>query len=246
MNADQYLKKISARVHWKFSRRDADEIVDDYKALLTDAEARKDDFISALGTPSQAASHLEAPSGYRLWLAAFILMLSCAALLFLEMYSFSQNTHWNTLLLVLGLAVPIIWFWRTEKGYRYHAPLSPAIPALLLLMAAAVCLECLLFRSVSRSLSRQTAKLLHLILKSAGNFSLFAAAAGIILAKLRDRRWRAVYAAALTTLAVSVFLFSILRSMSLDTSSASWWIPYLRECVLIALTGTLATLLSLC
>lgn len=246
MNADQYLKEISARVHWKFSRQDADEIVDDYKALLTDAESRTDDFVSALGTPSEAVRHLEAPSGYRLWLAACILMLSCVALLFLNLHFSSQDRHLLAVLLVPGFITPIIWFWLTENGYRYHKPPSPAILALLSLMAAAVCLECLLFKSVGRSLSQQTAKLLYFVLQSAGGFSLFAGAAGVILAKLRDRRWRAVYTAAITTLAVSAFLCSILRSMSLDLSVASWWVPYLWRFVLIACAGTFATLFSLC
>ncbi len=127
MNADQYLKEISARVHWKFSRQDADEIVDDYKALLTDAESRTDDFVSALGTPSEAVRHLEAPSGYRLWLAACILMLSCVALLFLNLHFSSQDRHLLAVLLVPGFITPIIWFWLTENGYRYHKPPSPAI-----------------------------------------------------------------------------------------------------------------------
>lgn len=66
MNADQYLKEISARVHWKFSRQDADEIVNDYKALLTDAESRTDDFVSALGTlPRRSAISKPLPAtGY--------------------------------------------------------------------------------------------------------------------------------------------------------------------------------------
>ena len=242
MNADQYLKEISARVHWKFSRQDADEIVNDYKALLTDAESRTDDFVSALGTPSEAVRHLEAPSGYRLWLAACILMLSCVALLFLNLHFSSQDRHLLAVLLVPGFITPIIWFWLTENGYRYHKPPSPAILALLSLMAAAVCLDCLLFKYVGRTLSQQTAKLLYFLLQIAGGFSLLAGAAGVILAKLRDRRWRAVYTAALTTLAVSAFLCSILRSMSLDLSVASWWVPYLWRFVLIAFAVKFATI----
>ena len=173
-------------------------------------------------------------------------MLSCVALLFLNLHFSSQNRHLLAVLLVPGFITPIIWFWLTENGYRYHKPPSPAILALLSLMAAAVCLECLLFKSVGRSLSQQTAKLLYFLLQIAGGFSLLAGAAGVILAKLRDRRWRAVYTAAITTLAVSAFLCSILRSMSLDLSVASWWVPYLWRFVLIACAGTFATLFSLC
>ncbi len=241
MDYERYLKKLSRNVHWKFPRKEAEDIVNDYRALLSDSQMHMEDLLPDIGTPFQAVRHLGNHSSYKLWIVVFALMLFCLAGLVFELYSSSQNRHWDAFLLSIGLIVPVVWFWRTEKGYRYHDSIPLVIPALIFVMAALLIFGCQLFRSVDHSPSVQIANWFRLIVKTIGLLTLFPAVAGLILAKLRDRRWCALYTAALTVLAGSVFLFSILHDINLDKSILSWWVPYLWKGGFTIFAGFLAT-----
>ena len=72
------------------------------------------------------------------------------------------------------------------------------------------------------------------------------AALGLTLARLEDRRWRALYILGLTILALCLLALSVLRSMSLDSSIPGWQRPYLIRAALTALAGFCAAGAGLC
>ena len=243
MNNHEYLKKLSLIAHWKFSREEAEEIIDDYK--LFSADMHGDELLTRLGNPSQALVQIQSRTRYSLWLAAFLWMAFCMIGLTIELFSFAQNRYWEAFLLGTGFIISIGWFLKTERGYVYKRPLSKGIPILLLIMLAAICCEWWLFREGNRSSSLQYAKFFRTALLCTGCTSALAGMSGLVMAKLRDRRWRAVYTAALTVLANSVFIFSICHDIHLNRTLQGWWSVYILPGGCIAAAGLFAAIISL-
>ena len=68
---------------------------------------------------------------------------------------------------------------------------------------------------------------------------------GLVQARLGDRRWRAVYILGLTGVLTSLFVWSMLSSMSLDFSTG-WQTPLLIKLSLRTFAGLAGTAVALC
>lgn len=68
----------------------------------------------------------------------------------------------------------------------------------------------------------------------------------LVLARLEDRRWRAVYMWALTGAMLSIFLLKFLTNMSFDGFREGWQIPYWTQLTVLTAAGVLGTAVSLC
>lgn len=69
---------------------------------------------------------------------------------------------------------------------------------------------------------------------------------GLVLARVQDRRWRALYILGLTVLALCLLVMSALHSMSLEMLEGNWKRAYQIQGTLTALAGLIATGAGLC
>lgn len=245
MTNRKYFNKLSAIAHWKFSREEAVDIINDYMLLAEDAYMQGDDFMSQIGSPVQAMAQIQGMSRYRLWLLAFGWMFFCMAGLTVELFSYTQNRYWDVFLLATGVMVSVGWFFKAEKGYVYKRPVSKQIIILLLIMTILLCIEWWMFVIGNYSSSLQFADFFRFMILSIGSLSVAIGMLGIVIAKLSDRRWRSIYTVALTVLSNSVFIFSICHDITLDRTIECWYTPYILQGGSIVAIGIFATIISL-
>jgi len=241
----KYFNKLSAIAHWRFSRKEAEDIINDYKLLAEDAYMQGDDFLSQIGSPVQAMAQIQGMSNYKLWLLAFGWMFFCMAGLTVDLFSYTQNRYWDVFLLSTGFIVSVGWFLKTEKGYVYKRPISKRTIILLLTMMVLLCIEWLLFIIGNYSSSLQYAKFFRFVILVVGSLSVLIGMFGMVIARLSDRRWRSVYTVALTVLANSVFIFSICHDITLNRTIDCWYAPYIQQGGSIVAAGMFATIVSL-
>ena len=84
------------------------------------------------------------------------------------------------------------------------------------------------------------------LLMYGGTLCAVAAFTGLVLAKLCDRRWLAVYGLALTVAALCAIVTFWLRSMSLDWGAGELRAYFFPRMVLVGIAGLLGTGVALC
>lgn len=254
MNKQIFLKKFSHTLRWRLPTSEADEVLADYDEIFSHHfEENQDVSIQKFGEPVQAAKLLSNPKVYYQWLAVFGIMTLCLLLsefLLLRANFYHYPSIRMYILFLLGLAVSIIWF-HPKHGEKQKAP----VPKRLLLMllsfivitiattAIMICLTMKVWEFIPFSLYGNIAyRTLQLTGTIAAIFGLF----GLIKARLSDPRWRSLYVMGLTVLVECVLVLALLVSMSLDTSSIDWWIPYVTHFSIVGGIGLIGVGVSLC
>lgn len=255
MNKQIFLKKFSRTLRWRLPKSEADDVLADYNEIFSyNFEESNDVSIQKLGEPVQAAKLLSSPKVYYQWLVVFGIMTFCLLLAEFLLLRASFYHYPNILMYVLfllGLAVSIVWF-RSGRGENQKAPvpkkLLPMLLSLIVMTIATatimVCLtikvyEFISFFSLYGSIARWALQLTGTI---AAAFGLF----GLIKARLSDRRWRSLYVMGLTVLVECVLVLALLVSMSLDTASVYWWVPYITNFSIVGVIGLIGVGVSLC
>lgn len=254
MNKQIFLKKFSHTLRWRLPKSEADEVLADYNEIFFhNFEESKDVSIQRLGEPVQAAKLLSNPKAYYRWLAVFGIMTFCLLLPEFLLLCASFHHYLGILmyiLFLLGLAVSIAWF-HFGHGENQKAPVPKRLlPMLLSLIfmtiitaTIIVCLAMKVWELISFPLYGSIARwALQLTGTIAASFGLF----GLIKARLSDRRWCSLYVMGLTALAECVPVLAILVSMSLDTLSVYWWVPYIINFVIVGVIGLIGVGVSLC
>lgn len=250
MDQNTYLKKFSRIVRWKLPKPEADEVIADYHELLTQCS---EESTQAFGQPKQAAELLSDPQSYHRWLVVFGLLAFCLLLseFLLLRASFARYPMVQMyVLLFVGLASSLLWF-RPQPGEDHKLPLPKGLcPMLLGLLVLVIIIAALLsglIQGVWKSLpdglyGRVMNGALLLLGTIAAIFGLF----GLVHARLSNRRWCALYILGFTTLVESVLVHALLVNMSLDTSTAGWWVPYGINFGVVGIAGLLGVGKSLC
>ncbi len=254
MNKQLFLKKFSRTLRWRLPKSEADEVLADYDEIFShNFEESKDVSIQKLGEPVQAAKLLSNPKVYYRWLAVFGIMTFCLLLpefLLLRASFYHYPSILMYILFLLGLAVSIVWF-RSGHGENQKASvpkrLLPMLLSLIFITIATatiiVCLAMKVWEFIPFSLYGNIACwALQLTGTIAAAFGLF----GLIKARLSDRRWRSLYVMGLTVLIECVLVLALLVSMSLDTASIYWWIPYITNFSIVGVIGLIGVGVSLC
>ena len=265
MTREQYLKKFSRAARWRLPPQESEEAIADYREMIFREEREERRLVEELGEPVQAAHLLTDVKAYRRWLAVFAVLAFGVFLVakwcFTGRYQFDYilgKTHyWYPVwVLMAGLALSLYWFRR--HGQR-SGPLSRRLIltlALVLAVGAAIMgwtwyvtgpefLERLAAEPYGGPLTRQ-AWLLGDLLMYGGCACTLIAFAGLVLAKLCDRRWLAVYALALTVAALCTIVTFWLRSMSLDWGADELRSYFFPRMVLVGIAGLIGTGVALC
>ncbi len=255
MEQNVYLKKFSHALHWRLPKSEADDILADYNELLSQHLKDDQDFpAEKMGDPVQAARMLSNSKAYHRWLAVFgvlaLCLLVCEFLLLRSRFSSLSGTITHILYMVGGAAAFGWFFPRRRESRRSPFPkgLLPAVLGMLVLSAAvgAIVFFCLTKTTWALIPAALHGRVVQWVLWLIGTGSALLAAFGLIQARLSDRRWCSLYIMGLTLLTECVLVLMLLTSMSLDTSSFHWWMPYLLDFSLTGGIGLAAAGVSLC
>lgn len=156
-------------------------------------------------------------------------------------------------LLVLGWGLSLAWFQKNgsrEPGTRLPKGLLPVLAALLAGLAGTWLVIWLFLAEPPEAIAllANNRLLLRLIREGpvwGGLLCALAGLAGLINARLRDRRWRAACILGLTVSALCAAVMALATGITLDRA-VLWQAAYLRRYLLITLTGMAAAGAGLC
>lgn len=257
MKSTQYLQRLTWAARWQLPAAEADEVVSDYAELLEEDPRSYEEQRQSFGTPYQAVRLLADGWGYHRWLAVFGVLALCLLFPLLWMYGLSVRVQLSEgiylFFLLLGGILSLIWF---RRQGRKSAPLSRLLPLLLGLTALLGLLVCLMawpvfqprllgsFLTVFAPL--QLGTLYRLALETIALLAAAAGLLGLLLARLKDRRWIALYVLGLAVVLLAFLLYGLLTSMSLDTAADSWQIPYVVRMAQAGVLGLIGMGVALC
>lgn len=135
-----WLGRFSRAARWYLGAKDAGEVIEDYRDILSGDARRSEELVRDLGKPLDAVKPLMDRNAYRVWLAVFIVLAACIVLPGTSPLP-GGFTLWNWLfenrlfgcplgavLALLGAAGAVVWFrWKGSKSEK----LPRAVPVLL-------------------------------------------------------------------------------------------------------------------
>lgn len=262
MRKETYLFRLSRAARWRLPPGEAEMVIADYTELIEEDTRSDAERYQAFGPPEQAVRQLCSFRSYGKWLMVFGVLTACLISPLIRMggglcgVSFLR---WPRILqltpLWLGWGLSFGWFQRTgiQSG--------PSIPgklwkSMLALAAATICEGLFLWYLASVVVGEPRQAELAWLYGSVGRIAawmllglcLLSAALGLwglFMARLEDRRWRALYVLALTVSMESLCAYLLLTSMDLDV--VTWGTgAFFAYFALPALLGLAGTGVSLC
>ena len=163
--------------------------------------------------------------------------------------SVPATSQLTVLLFPAGTVLSFVWFRRTgEKGKALPKGILLLLPILLLGMAWVWFLAWTILTeqwNVLNFLFPQNGYTVTQVLSLNILVAGAAGMAGLIKARLGDRRWLAVYMMSLAGAGLAIFLWRMLTRMNYDPS-ANWQFPYWIRIAFITAVGLLGTGVALC
>ena len=265
-----YMAGLEGWARWMLPRREAEEVIADYRELAGDPELSR-----GLARPRDAVRPLADKKAYRAWLAVFVVMAACLLIpgvsplpggpypvwfsLFNSDGSLIPGVPMYLYFMAVGIATAMIWF--RPRPEEPKAPLPRAVSVILaaeLVLLAAVWWMSWQIALYPDSVFTDQAFWLpvlvyvgpltyasHILAILLGWSSIPLTVLGIaalVKARTRDRRWRAVYVMGLTLMMMAFCVLSAFTSMDWN---AAWALP-LPSSVEITAIGLLGTGASLC
>lgn len=234
-------------------------------ADVSDSERMgKEDMCCALGTPAEAARSLGSKGAYECWLLVFFVLVASLVTIFYMMISYYPPLSYLIVLpdilaysilafFGVGILVSFVWF-RPDRKRR-----DPKIPTgifltlgVLLAFDTALAMSVLYFfqRLFIESLPMLFAQLIAFVLVAAGGFMMVVGIFAIIKSRMSDRRWRAVYVLALTSLIIGFLFLQILVLYDFNMDGGTLFGDFLTEelkgCATLGCVGLVLSGISLC
>lgn len=264
-----YLSRLSRAARWYLPPAEAAEVVEDYQDIVGREPRSEEELRRDLGTPGAAARQLAQPKAYRRWLIVFFILAAglllpavdlflselwgLAFILFhidLPLDGLADSSRYAELFFPVGILLSFVWFQRNgRKGQTFPKKILLGFPLVLLGMAWVWFLAWIVFEEhfeMSQFLFPDRGWIVRLILDLNLLIAGVTGMTGLVLARLRDRRWRAVYVWALTGAMLSIFLLKFLTSMNFDGFRGGWQIPYWTQLSVLTAAGIFGTAVSLC
>lgn len=242
-----YLERLSLAARWFLPQREAEEMIEDYRDMIS--EIGEGNAEETLGAPIKAVLAV-ADRGHGIrWHGAFLFMALCGAG---PLFWQAVHSVWlprEILAAVLGAVVSLFYFGMGGRA-RMKRPAKACIAGMALFTLAVLgviiyfTLHIELVLSWAPAAGRRTAG----FLTGVAVFSALAGILGLVLARLYDGRWRALFLLGLTLSLLCGFVLSVLRSMDpfLDVTVWKEQLVLIRDCVLIVLIGFFTAGVGLC
>ena len=254
-----YLSRLARAARWYLPPAEAAEVLEDYRDLIEQEPRSEEDLRRDVGTPKDAIGQLVQLKAYHRWLMAFAVL--AAGVLFPAVGPIWSRLFWwngidwfaqlDWVFLLAGSILSFVWF--QQNGKREGAlpkkmflamlvPLAGMAWSWFLALSVMYWLDPVLQFMNAHSVSGPA---IHWSLLLGGLAMGLTSLLGLFKARISDRRWRAVYVLGLAGTLMSLGVWSMLSSMSLDFS-AGWQTPLLLRYGFITIVGLVGTAVSLC
>ena len=243
-----YLERISLAARWFLPRKEAENVIDDYRDILSEAggaEAARERFGAPLKVVLSVLDRRKALAWNFFFAAALVFH-------FMFIYWAKNGGYYNTLILSAVTAALLLWVFGVEKlrdpfrGLPKHLLiLSIALALVIIAMFVPTCFISGSLNFFSRPENWHYAELFYSFIYGCMIFFLLLSLAGIVLARLKDRRWRSVSILSLTAVCVVFYYISIFGNMDpiYDPSTAAL---NNYEVVFVTVAGIFAAGVGLC
>lgn len=266
-----YFEALTRAARWHLPPAEAQEVLEDYAAMLEETPRSEEDLRREVGDPTAAVMALVEPKKYRCWLLVFGVLtvwLMLPALSTLPGYAAGVLEDFlaglarillpypvmPVLSLLIGILTALLWFRRQgiKTGPRPRG-LLPLMLVPLAGMATAWWVAWVMMSGNGALWNRipfQAGTVGLLINSVLGGSSLVVALLGLwalVRARLGDRRWAALFILALAAVALTLTVLFMLHSYDLDDyGSPGWWYRFFAEYLSITLLGLAGTGVALC
>lgn len=235
-----YMTRLERAARWRLPPKEAEEVIADYREMVGDPPRPEEELLRDLGKPKDAVRPLVQKRPYCTWLAVFLVLSACVLTLGISPFdwrlwrlyfdSWTDSPSGGALVAVLGAVTALVWF---RRQGRKAARLPRAIPILLAALLAC-CGGVMLFCwacardfegflniwgtmpswigpdrlvSVSLNLSQDAMIYGSIVIAAAAEFWL-------VKARIRDRRWAAVYILSLAAMLAALSVVALSTSMN--------------------------------
>lgn len=268
-----YMAQLERWARWYLPRTEAGDVIADYRDIIGNPPRSDEELLRDLGKPRNAVKPLAQPKQYCAWLAVFTVMAACLLLpasgpLPLgahRLYYSLFFSPWFWLFLLVGIILPLTWF-RPQKGEKK----TPLPRSILIILAVLLVFTGFLWWVFYQLTLIPDTVLLNPIFQlppdvwipmggylAGGNMVpiLLAWSAvplavvgitGLVKARVRDRRWRAVYVLSLSALLLALRVESCLSRMDPSAALESQFAEAMAIMIEITAAGLLGTGVALC
>ena len=266
-----YFESLTRAARWRLPPDEAQEVLEDYAALLEETPRSEEALRREIGEPVAAVRALVEPKKYRRWLRVFgflTVWLMLPALSMLPGYAAASLEEFLARLanilflfpvtpvlgLLVGILVALLWFRRQGiQGGPRPQGLLPLMLVPLVGMAEAWWAAWVMMSKASGhwDLAPSQANLVGSIINGVLGWSGFVVALlglwALVRARLKDRRWAALFILALAAVTLALTVLFMLHSYALDDyGSPGWWHRFFAEYLAITLLGLAGTGVALC
>lgn len=236
-----YFEKLSLAARWFLPGEEAESVIEDYREIL-DELSSPDEALERFGEPWRVAWMADRKSACR-WIFVFLLfsgLLFIPYLLILNgIYSFSASLVALTALVVFML----LWLGVGKPGVAALPKWIAVSFGIAVLFLAVLCGS---FFYISQHISDTVGPDFgHFLVISVFIFSLFGMA-GIVCARIFDRRWRAATALSITVILACICFLGLIRSMEPISDPAAALRLVSRKCAVISVCGVLVSGVFVC
>ncbi len=255
-----YFAKLSRAARWYLPPREAAEVLEDYRDLIEQEPRSEEELRRDVGTPKDAVGQLVQIRTYQKWLMVFAALAVCV--LFPAVGPILSRLFWwneiflfvqlDWVYLLAGWILSFVWFQRNgrkEGALPRGIFLAMLIPLAGMVWSGYIALSAMYWTTELYEFLTKNPLLgsnLHLALLCNGFIAGLAGLFGLILARMRDRRWRAVYALGLAGAVLSMSVWALLSSMDVSFSDTGWQTPILLRYIAITVLGLVGTGGALC
>lgn len=276
LTREQYMRKFSRSARWRLSPQDAEDAIRDYQEMVFQEERDESKLVEELGDPVQAVWLLTDAKEYKSWIRMFaalalgLLLMAKWSWTGLTFFQFSWTRSYGSVwysiaVLAVGIVLSQVWF-------RMHGQKSGTLSRRLFLSLAAVGIFVL--GTIALTWYVLSPKFLEIyaetytvdsyvgmylreipwqiiiqreLLIDGGTVCSIIALAGLVLARVRDRRWLALYTLALTAAALCIMVEFWVHNMDLTYAIMNNLQAYVFALVIpVGAVGLIGTGVSLC
>jgi len=261
VSKERYFAQLSRRVRWRLPPKEAEEALADYDEILENFPSEdKKQLHQELGTPAQAARSLGTAEVYLHWLLAFSAMMLCLVVPAFLLLVGQHHGHPEGMVIVFylaGVAISLVWFWPGRAPrYGFFLPWKLFMGLLTLLLTAVVIVFALyvfygLISGQWEVLPPQYfGPVSIIVLRACGGIAALLGVAGLIEARMDDRRWRALYIMALTVMFLCDAVMAHLTGLNIPATGTAAYAEYMlrwaQSMGILSTLGLVGTVAALC
>lgn len=260
---ESWLSRLNRAVRWRLPPCEAEEILSDYRELLSEDSRSESELFRDFGSPEQAAQLLSSSREYFRWLAVLIVLALCLLLpvfrmMFSSYYFFRDSGIFyfiRFLPFLTGGLLSLHWFRQNHDNYYNHCdqasrPVPRKLRLFLLVLTAEAILAGLFLWQFNNYFMLNPEKIARIsrigqitgwVLTGTCILSAIVGILALYKARLSDRRWCALYLWALTISTIALYIFLILTSMSLEGPISTIWTNCFLHLIPVASLGLIGT-----